>query len=51
MRLFTFSLIVIAVVFMLGCSAENPVCSTNFCAVGEIFSRSELNDSSPVRLH
>ena len=44
MRLFTFSLIVIAVIFTLGCSAENPVCSTNFCAVGEIFPRSELED-------
>ena len=27
----------------LGCSAENPVCSTNFCAVGEVFPRSELD--------
>ena len=42
MRLLTFSLIVIAVVFILGCSAENPICSTNFCAVGEVFPRSEL---------
>ena len=42
MRLLTFSLIVIAVVFTLGCSAENPICSTNFCAMGEVFPRSEL---------
>lgn len=44
MKLFTFSLLVIAVVFSLGCSAENPVCTTNFCAIGEVFPRSELED-------
>ena len=44
MRFFTFSLFVIVVIFTLGCSAENPVCSTNFCAVGEVFPRSALED-------
>ena len=44
MKLFTFSLLIIAVVFTLGCSAENPICSTNFCAVGEVFPRAELED-------
>ena len=43
MKLFTFSLLVIALAFILGCSAENPICSTNFCAVGEVFPRSELD--------
>ena len=37
MRLFTLSLFIIVVISMLGCSAENPICSTNFCAVGEVF--------------
>ena len=27
-----------------GCSTENPICSTNFCAVGEVFPRSDLSD-------
>ena len=44
MKFFAFSLIIIAVVFMFGCSAENPICTTNFCAVGEVFPRSELED-------
>jgi len=44
MRFFTFSLFVIAVIFTLSCSAENPICTTNFCAVGEVFPRSELED-------
>ena len=45
MRFFTFSLFVIAVIFTLGCSAENPICTTNFCAIGEVFPRSELEDA------
>ena len=44
MKLLTFSLLVIVVVSTLGCSAENPICSTNFCAIGEVFPRSELED-------
>lgn len=44
MKLFTFSLFVIAVIFTIGCNAENPVCTTNFCAIGEIFPRSELEN-------
>ena len=30
-----------------GCSAENPICSSNFCAIGEVFPRSELDDNQP----
>ena len=44
MKPFTFSLFVIAVIFTIGCNAENPVCTTNFCAIGEVFPRSELED-------
>ena len=46
MKLFTFSLLAIAIVFSFGCSAENPICSTNFCAVGEVFPRSELDGNT-----
>lgn len=47
MKLLTLLLFVIAVVSILGCNAENPICSTNFCAVGEIFPRSELENGQP----
>lgn len=30
------------IAIFLGCEAENPICTPNFCAVGEIFPRSEL---------
>ena len=30
-------------IFTIGCNAENPICTTNFCAVGEVFPRSELD--------
>ena len=30
------------IALFLGCEAENPICTPNFCAVGEIFPRSEL---------
>ena len=43
MKLFTFSLLAIALLFSLGCSTENPICSDNFCVVGEVFPRSELD--------
>ena len=42
MKVLTFSLFVIAVVFTLGCSTENPLCTDNFCVEGEIYPRSEL---------
>lgn len=42
--LLAFALFVFAMAFA-GCSAENPICSTNFCAVGEIFPRSDLDDT------
>ena len=44
MRLFAFLLVSIIVVFSLGCNAENPLCTDNFCAIGEIFPRSELEE-------
>lgn len=43
MKFYTFSLILIAIlIFSIGCNTENPICSTNFCAIGEVFPRSEL---------
>ena len=42
MKLFTFSLFVIAALFTLGCSTENPLCTDNFCVEGEIYAKSEL---------
>lgn len=42
MKLFTFLLFVIAVIFMLGCSTENPLCTDNYCVEGEIYPRSWL---------
>jgi hypothetical protein len=43
MKLFTFSLIAVAVVLTLGCETRNPICSENFCVVGEVFPRSKLD--------
>ena len=31
------------VILTIGCNAENPICTTNFCAIGEVFPRSELD--------
>ena len=42
MKVLTFSLFVIAVVFTLGCSTENPLCSDNYCIEGEIYLKSDL---------
>ena len=42
MKILTFLLFVIAVVFTLGCSTENPLCTDNFCVEGEIYAKSEL---------
>ena len=42
MKLFTFSLLTIALLFTLGCSTENPLCTDNYCIEGEIYPRSEL---------
>ena len=47
MKLYTSSLFLIlflAFSFM-GCDAQNPVCSDNFCVVGEVFLRSELEEN------
>ena len=42
MKLFTFSLFAIAIVFTFGCSTENPLCTDNFCVEGEIYAKSDL---------
>ena len=42
MKLFIFSLLVIAIVFTLGCSTENPLCSDTYCIEGEIYLKSDL---------
>ena len=42
MKLFPFSLFAIAIVFTLGCSTENPLCTDNFCVEGEIYAKSDL---------
>ena len=48
MKLYTLSLILtVILIFSIGCNAENPICSTNFCAIGEVFPRSELDDNQP----
>ena len=44
MKLFTFSLLIIAIVFTIGCYTENPICSDNYCVSGEIFLRSKLKE-------
>ena len=40
-------LILLGLIFMLaiGCETQNPVCSENYCVMGEIFPRSEIGDS------
>ena len=30
-------------ILTIGCNAENPICTDNFCAIGEVFPRSELD--------
>ena len=44
MKLFTFSLLAIAIVFSFGCSTENPLCTDNYCVEGEVFAKSDLED-------
>ena len=40
-------LLLLGLIFMLaiGCETQNPVCSENYCVMGEIFPRSEIGDS------
>ena len=38
-------LILAMIVILFGCEAQNPICSDNFCVVGEIFPRSELEEN------
>ena len=43
MKYITLILFAITIVAFAGCEAQNPVCSENFCFVGEAFPRSELD--------
>jgi hypothetical protein len=42
----TIASIMMILIFMLaiGCETQNPVCSENYCVIGEIFPRSEIGD-------
>ena len=42
MKFFTLSLCVLTVVFAIGCSTENPLCTDNYCVEGEIYPKSDL---------
>ena len=42
MKFTTLILFLMAIVAFAGCEAQNPVCTENFCFVGEAFPRSEL---------
>ena len=37
---------ILTLLFAFGCNAENPICSPNFCAIGEVFPRSELDTAT-----
>ena len=43
-------LLSLTVSFSLGCQTEIPICSDNYCVVGEVFPRQELGDRSFDRL-
>ena len=45
MRFLTFTLVAILVIAFTGCEAQNPICSDNFCVIGEVFPRSELEEN------
>lgn len=38
-------LILVMLVILFGCEAQNPICSDNFCVIGEVFPRSELEEN------
>ena len=42
MKYINYTFLLLTLATLLGCEAENPICTPNFCAVGEIFPRSEL---------
>ena len=44
MKVLTFSLIVTAIIFTLGCSTENPLCTDNYCVEGEVFLKTDLEE-------
>ena len=47
MKYLTLILFALAIVVFAGCEAQNPVCTHNFCFVGEAFPRSELEAGQP----
>ena len=42
-----YTVLIVSIAIFLGCEAQNPVCTDNFCFVGEAFPRSELEDNTP----
>ena len=47
MKYMTLILFAITIVTFAGCEAQNPICTDNFCFVGEAFPRSELEAGQP----
>lgn len=47
MKSMTFLFFTMIALLALGCNAENPICTDNFCAIGEVFPRSELDETQP----
>ena len=45
MRFLIFTLVAMLVIAFIGCEAQNPICSDNFCVIGEVFPRSELEEN------
>ena len=41
-RFLIYTVLIVLMAMFLGCEAQNPVCTDNFCFVGEAFPRSEL---------
>ena len=43
-------LILLPAALFFGCESENPVCTDNFCFLGEVFPREDLDPSRPYKL-
>ena len=43
-------LILLPAALFFGCESENPVCTDNFCFLGEVFPREDLDTSRPYKL-
>ena len=37
-------IVFVAMILTIGCSTENPLCTTNYCVTGEVFAKSDLDD-------